>query len=101
MYIYTCRQLLLRWSSRFLHYLKLASHELAIIGINVTKNQIPNSKIEKCVDEVSCNSIGLQKAINSTFHLAVSAHYLGVTRTVIDIHFFSIRSLTFYFSIQF
>ena len=31
--------------SGFLHYLQLASHELAIIGINVTKNKIPNSKI--------------------------------------------------------
>ena len=30
--------------SGFLHYLQLASHELATIGINVTKNQIPNSK---------------------------------------------------------
>ena len=28
--------------SGFLHYLQLASHELAIIGINVTKNKIPN-----------------------------------------------------------
>ena len=27
--------------SGFLHYLQLASHELAIIGINVTKNNIP------------------------------------------------------------
>ena len=27
--------------SGFLHYLQLASHELAIIGINVTKNKIP------------------------------------------------------------
>ena len=27
--------------SGFLHYLQLASHELAIIGINVTKNTIP------------------------------------------------------------
>ena len=26
----------------FLHYLQLASHELATIGINVTKNEIPN-----------------------------------------------------------
>ena len=25
-----------------LHYLQLASHELATIGINVTKNKIPN-----------------------------------------------------------
>ena len=30
--------------SGFLHYLQLASHELATIGINVTKNKIPNSK---------------------------------------------------------
>ena len=30
--------------SGFLHYLQLASHELATIGINVTKNEIPNSK---------------------------------------------------------
>ena len=29
--------------SGFLHYLQLASHELATIGINVTKNKIPNS----------------------------------------------------------
>ena len=29
--------------SGFLHYLQLASHELAIIGINVTKNKIPKS----------------------------------------------------------
>ena len=28
--------------SGFLHYLQLASHELATIGINVTKNEIPN-----------------------------------------------------------
>ena len=28
--------------SGFFHYLQLASHELAIIGINVTKNKIPN-----------------------------------------------------------
>ena len=28
--------------SGFLHYLQLASHELATIGINVTKNKIPN-----------------------------------------------------------
>ena len=27
--------------SGFLHYLQLASHELAVIGINVTKNKIP------------------------------------------------------------
>ena len=27
--------------SGFLHYLQLASHELATIGINVTKNEIP------------------------------------------------------------
>ena len=31
--------------SGFLHYLQLASHELAIIGINVTKNKIPNQII--------------------------------------------------------
>ena len=30
--------------SGFLHYLQLASHELATIGISVTKNEIPNSK---------------------------------------------------------
>ena len=30
--------------SGFLHYLHLASHEVAIIGINVTKNKIPNPK---------------------------------------------------------
>ena len=29
--------------SGFLHYLQLASHELATFGINVTKNEIPNS----------------------------------------------------------
>ena len=37
-----------RWfSPGFLHYLQLASHELATIGINVTKNkiQIPLSYI--------------------------------------------------------
>ena len=28
----------------FLHYLQLARHKLATIGINVTKNEIPNSK---------------------------------------------------------
>ena len=28
--------------SGFLHYLQLASHELATIGISVTKNEIPN-----------------------------------------------------------
>ena len=28
--------------SGFFHYLQLASHELAIIGMNVTKNKIPN-----------------------------------------------------------
>ena len=28
--------------SGFLHYLKLASHKLATIGMNVTKNEIPN-----------------------------------------------------------
>ena len=32
--------------SVFLHYLQLASHELATIGINVTKNKIPNSKLQ-------------------------------------------------------
>ena len=32
--------------SGFLHYIQLASHELATIGINVTKNKIPNSKID-------------------------------------------------------
>ena len=31
-------------SSGFLHYLQLARHELATIDINVTKNEIPNSK---------------------------------------------------------
>ena len=31
--------------SGFLHNLQLASHELDIIGINVTKNKIPNSSI--------------------------------------------------------
>ena len=31
--------------SGFLHYLQLASHELAIIGINVTKNEIPNPRL--------------------------------------------------------
>ena len=31
--------------SGFLHYLQLASHKLATIGINVTKKQIPNPKI--------------------------------------------------------
>ena len=30
--------------SGFLHYLQLASHKLATIGINVTKNKIPSSK---------------------------------------------------------
>ena len=30
--------------SGFLHYLQLASHELATIGINVTKNEIPPKK---------------------------------------------------------
>ena len=29
--------------SDFLHYLQLASHESATIGINVTKNDIPNT----------------------------------------------------------
>ena len=29
--------------SDFLHYLQLASHELATFGINVMKNEIPNS----------------------------------------------------------
>ena len=29
--------------SGFLHFLQLSSHELATIGINATKNQIPNS----------------------------------------------------------
>ena len=33
--------------SGFFHYLQLASHELATIGINVTKNEITNSKYEK------------------------------------------------------
>ena len=28
------------WYYGFLHYLQLASHELATIGINVTKNKI-------------------------------------------------------------
>ena len=32
--------------SGFLHYLQLASHELALIGINVTKNKIPYSTQE-------------------------------------------------------
>ena len=31
--------------SGFLHYLQLASHELPIIGINVTKNKIPNPNL--------------------------------------------------------
>ena len=31
--------------SGFLHYLQLVSHELAIIGINVTKNKIPNPQV--------------------------------------------------------
>ena len=31
--------------SGFLHYLQLASHELPTIGINVTKNEIPNPKL--------------------------------------------------------
>ena len=31
--------------SGFLHYLQLASQELAIIGINVTKNKIPNPNL--------------------------------------------------------
>ena len=36
--------------SGFLHYLQLASHELATIGINVTKNQIQIQKpIKGCV----------------------------------------------------
>ena len=30
--------------SGFLHYLQLASQELATIGMNVTKNEIPKSK---------------------------------------------------------
>ena len=29
--------------SGFLHYLQLASNNLATIGINVTKNEIPNT----------------------------------------------------------
>ena len=33
--------------SGFLHYLQLASHELATIGIYVTKNRIPNSETYK------------------------------------------------------
>ena len=32
--------------SGFLHYLQLASHELATIGINVTKNKIPTFQNE-------------------------------------------------------
>ena len=39
-----------RWLSPgtpgFLHYLQIASHELATIGINVTKNEIPISKFK-------------------------------------------------------
>ena len=30
-------------NSGFLHYLQLAIHELTTIGINATKNEIPNS----------------------------------------------------------
>ena len=33
--------------SGFFHYLQLASHELAIIGINVTKNKILNDQREE------------------------------------------------------
>ena len=33
--------------SGFLHYLQLASHELATIGISVTKNEIPNPNPEQ------------------------------------------------------
>ena len=37
--------------SGFLHYLQLASHELATIGKNVTKNEIPKTikKITRCI----------------------------------------------------
>ena len=34
--------------SGFLHYLHLANHELAIIGINVTINEIPKSVFTNC-----------------------------------------------------
>ena len=34
--------------SGFLHYLQLASHQLAIFGINVTKNKIPKKKLFNC-----------------------------------------------------
>ena len=33
----------------YLHYLQLVSHELATIGINVTKNEIPKKKRKKSV----------------------------------------------------
>ena len=38
--------------SGFLHYLQLASHELAIIGINVMKTKIPNPNCGGDVDVV-------------------------------------------------
>ena len=41
------RKLPVTWRlySGFLQHLQLASHKLATIGINVTKNEIPNSEL--------------------------------------------------------
>ena len=33
--------------SGFLHYLQLAYNELAVIGINVTKNKVPNTQLNR------------------------------------------------------
>ena len=42
--------------SVFLHYLQLASHKLAKIGINVTKNDNQNSKYPVCSDNILFDS---------------------------------------------
>ena len=55
--------------SGFLPYLQLASHELATIGINVTKNEIP--KFHNMAEKLTINEIPKSKPHSSKIHLAV------------------------------
>ena len=56
--------------SGFLHYLQLASHELATVGINVTKNEIQNPNLGV---RFGC----FQKGIKKTFSMGTNGPKLS------------------------
>ena len=72
-------------SSGFLHYVQLASHELATIGINVTKNKIPNACSETTISPIGqwvcCADWGWGLFTRAIYWLSVTHHGAWMQQT--------------------